>query len=145
MKQRKQAIAMAHKLMKKYGLSDREVEFMNMGSDVSNSKIQVKPPVHIVALINIIADSFGVKPLLLSNIGYSNVQFIGDEAESIIAAYSFDLCIREITRLRSEYVKTIHKNCKSFTKTVRADAYCRGWVSEVKRNLPVPERSEEKN
>ncbi|QQX82684.1 DUF2786 domain-containing protein (plasmid) [Shewanella sp. KX20019] len=139
-----QAIAMAQKLMKKYGLSDREIEFMNMGDAVSKSRVQVRPPVHIVALVNVIATSFGVKPLLLSDHGHCKVQFIGEEAESLIASYSFDLCIRELTRLRSDYVKTIHKNCKAYTKTVRADAYCRGWVSEVKNKLPVPEQEEEK-
>lgn len=139
-----QAVRAAQALMRKYGVGHDDIAFMEMGKSISQSKVQAKPTSYIASLANVIASAFGVKPILTWDCG-NKIQFIGEYASAQVAGYSFDVCVRQLSIARKEYISTLHKNCKRQTKTRRADSFCDGWVFGVSRNLPVMDMEDEQS
>ncbi|HIF5940419.1 TPA: DUF2786 domain-containing protein [Vibrio parahaemolyticus] len=129
------ALAMARKLMRKYGLSDEDIEFIEMGETTSKSRIQRKPVVYVGVLVSEIAKAFQVIPMLETNFEGSFPQFIGRKDAAMMAAYAFDVLYRQLMNARRQYLSTLNPRMRKQNKTVRADRYCEGWVISVTENL----------
>ncbi|SKA52734.1 DUF7168 domain-containing protein [Photobacterium toruni] len=129
------ALAMAQKLMRKYGLSDEDIQFIEMGETTCRSSIQQKPVEYVARLISKIAKTFGVVPMLITIGGKASPQFLGHKAKAMTAAYAFDVIYRQLKIARRDYIQTLHHRLLKKNKTVRADAFCEGWVFAVVSNL----------
>lgn len=129
------ALAMARKLMRKYGLSDEDIEFIEMGETTSKSRIQVKPTAYVNFLFSNIADVFQVMPMLLQTDLGAFPQFIGRKESATMAAYAFDVLYRQLMNARKLYLSTLSPRMLKKNKTVRADRYCEGWAVSVIGNL----------
>lgn len=129
------ALAMAQKLMRKYGLSDEDIQFIEMGETTSVSQIQQKPVLYVGCLVTEIAAAFGVVPMLITTRGKAHPQFLGSKAKAMTAAYAFDVVYRQLKIARSDYIKTLHHRLLKKNKTIRADTFCEGWVLAVSSNL----------
>ena len=137
------ALAMAHKLMRKFGLSDEDIQFIEMGETASKSRIQRKPVLYITALLSNISNSFGVAPLLTQTYEGAFPCFIGRKDAAMMAAYAFDVLYRQLKLARKAYLATLHPQMLRRNKTVRADRYCEGWVVAVVKNLNPEELPKE--
>lgn len=129
------ALAMARKLMRKYGLSDEDIEFIEMGETISKSRVQSKPVAYANVLIQKIAGAFQVIPMLVQAESGSFPQFIGRKDLAMMAAYAFDVLYRQLMHARKLYLSTLNPRMLKKNKTVRADRYCEGWVMSVVGNL----------
>lgn len=137
------ALAMARKLMRKYGLSDEDIEFIEMGETTSRSRIQRKPNAYVSVLVSEIAKSFQVIPMLETCYEGSFPQFIGRKDAAMMAAYAFDVLYRQLINARKQYLSTLNPRMRKQNKTVRADRYCEGWVIAVTENLKAEKLPEE--
>jgi hypothetical protein len=138
------ALAMAHKLMRKYGLSDEDIRFIEMGETTSKSKVQQKPVSYVNHLICSIADSFKVLPMLEAyRYDGAYPKFIGRKDSAMMAAYAFDVLYRQLKIARKSYLKSLHSRMLKQNKTIHADRYCEGWVHAVTANLSTEELPEE--
>lgn len=129
------ALAMAQKLMRKYGLSDEDIQFIEMGETTSSSQIQQKPVAYVTCLVSRIAKAFGVAPMLHTVGSKASPQFLGHKAKAMTAAYAFDVVYRQLKIARRDYLKTLHPRLLKKNKTARADAFCEGWVLAAVSNL----------
>ncbi|PAS33390.1 hypothetical protein CGT72_10005 [Vibrio cholerae] len=129
------ALAMARKLMRKYGLSDEDIEFIEMGETTSKSRIQTKPTLYVNFLLGNIADVFQVLPLVVQTDLGAFPEFIGRKEAAMMAAYAFDVLYRQMMNARKLYLLTLNPRMLKKNKTVRADRYCEGWVVSVVGNL----------
>ncbi len=133
------ALAMAHKLMRKYGLSEDDINFIEMGATTTASKIQKKPVAYAVNLGTSIASSFKCEVLLQYSYHGNNFKFIGRKDTAMMSAYAFDVLFRQLKLARKAFLATIHPRTSKQNKTKRADCYCDGWVNSVVRNLDIEE------
>lgn len=137
------ALAMARKLMRKYGFSDEDIEFIEMGKTTSKSRIQRKPVVYVGVLVSEIAKAFQVIPMLVTSYEGSFPQFIGRKDAAMMAAYAFDVLYRRLMSARKQYLSTLSSRMRKQNKTVRADRYCEGWVVSVTDNLKTEKLPED--
>ncbi|EOV8094097.1 DUF2786 domain-containing protein [Vibrio parahaemolyticus] len=133
------ALVMAHKLMKKYGISQTEIDFADIKVARSSATFPTNPPTYTVNLIYYIGLHFQVKPLyahtLVGGKWKRYVEFYGSQQGVELAAYAFDVFYRTVVDARKAYLGTIHKNTKPHNKTKRADVYANGWVTQACDNL----------
>lgn len=140
------ALAMAYKLMEKYGLDKDDIEFSKMGNTTSRTPVPKAPCLHTNVLICNIANLFRVKPLSRRVNKKYFIWFIGEKSAASLAAYTFDVLARQLEVARKVFIDSLHGNCKKATKTRLANAFCGGWVYEATRNLKTePLTESEKN
>lgn len=139
------ALAMAQKLMKKYGMSDEDIQFMSMGETTSKSTIQQKPVVHVSGLIVAVAKAFGVSALhhYCGDTGKCHPLFVGVKDKAMTAAYAFDVVYRQLKIARRNYIKENLQGFGNHAKTVKADVYCLGWVKAAVENIKPMEVTDE--
>ncbi|MGB7996553.1 MAG: DUF2786 domain-containing protein [Photobacterium halotolerans] len=141
-----EALRRAQTLMREYDIDHHDVLTAHMVSEDAETRVAQTPPSFIAALANCIKSAFAVEAYLTHTENGSFIKFVGESAHVQVATYSFDVCLRQLKICRLAFMKTIHKNCKPATRTRRADLYCLGWVTAVKKNLPTfdmePERRE---
>lgn len=129
------ALDRAHKLMAKYGIAQKEVDYADIISVSTVSTIPEKPPVHTKHLFTSISWNFGVRTIITCRYPDHKIKwyvdFVGEKDAAKLAAYSFDVIYRQLLRSRAEYIKTLHHRLKRINKTRRADEFCRGWVHEA--------------
>ena len=133
------ALSMAHKLMRKYGFSEDDINFIEMGATTSTSKLQKKPLVYTVILGRNIARSFKCDVFLQKTFYGSLFKFIGRKDTAMMSAYAFDVLFRQLKLARKAFLATVHPLTSKQNKTKRADCYCDGWVNAVISNLVVEE------
>lgn len=139
------ALNAAKKLMIKYGVSQQDMQFIDLGETISKSQVQKKPTLYVTRLINGIAKAFNVIPLIINTNAKSYAQFVGDRVNTMTAAYAFDVVYRQLKVARTDYVKTLHHRLLKRNKTARADAFCDGWVLGVLKNISFDEMTDEKS
>lgn len=137
------ALAMAQKLMSKYGFSDDDLEFAEFGESISNLTIQQKPVLYVNALVTNIAQVFGVIPMVTIKGSKAFAEFVGLKHKADLASYSFDVIYKQLKIARTDYVKTLHHRLLKNNKTIRADSFCEAWVLAVIRNLVKSEISDD--
>ncbi|MET2951751.1 DUF2786 domain-containing protein [Vibrio owensii] len=140
-----QALKMAQSLMRKYGLVDSDVDFIDWGKFSSSLPVPKNPPRYLASMVNKIANIFAVKPLLDQFSRDARIVFIGPESRATIAAYAFDVAYRALMNARSDYVSGLHKNCKPYTKTKRGDEFALGWVLAAIFSLDDMELNEDES
>lgn len=139
------ALAMAQKLMKKYGMSDEDIQYMQMGETTSKSTIQQKPTKYVAHLIVSVANAFGVSALhhYSGDTNKCYPMFVGVKDKAMTAAYAFDVVYRQLKIARRNYIKEHLRGFSNHAKTVKADVYCLGWVLAAVENIKPVEVSEE--
>lgn len=129
-----QAIRQAQILMKKYGISEMDVEL----SAVTEKGVPVAatlPTWHQV-LISQCAKAFGVKSYQYTQWGLAEARFFGIGIKPELAAYAYEVLLRQLKKERREYIKTELKAVRlPRNKTARADQFCTGWVYAISRKV----------
>lgn len=137
------ALHMAQALMRKYGIGQDDVDFMDMGMKCANSNVGAKPTRYTSYLGTAINGAFGVMYIYMGN----QVCFFGEKSSAIIAAYTFDILFRQLKFKRTEYIKqTTDKRFKRASKTKIGDTFAEGFVLAIIMKLedqePSPEMKE---
>ncbi|WP_049258883.1 DUF2786 domain-containing protein [Eikenella corrodens] len=129
-----QAIRQAQILMKKYGISEMDVEL----SAVTEKGVPVAatlPTWHQI-LISQCAKAFGVKSYQYTQWGLAEARFFGIGIKPELAAYAYEVLLRQLKKERREYIKNELKAVRlSRNKTARADQFCTGWVYAISRKV----------
>lgn len=133
------AISMAQKLMREYGISEAEAGFCDISEACSKGAPSdaSAPPNYMGYLVQVVSKSFGVGALFTWRydvrrlVARRCVRFYGPGTRPEVAAYAFDVLSRQMVKARKEFMATLRKSIKPSTKTARADLFCEGWVSGV--------------
>lgn len=130
------ALRMAQKLMQEHGLNESDVAL----SDITECKTHktpsnaARPPQYMLSLIYVISKAFGVRHYLSWNRIFKvrrSVVFYGIEERPQIACYAFEVLSRQLSKGRTEYRNSLHKNTKPSKRTDLADTWSEAWVNGV--------------
>lgn len=142
------ALRQAQKLMQQFGIDHPELMAANVSEDWSKSASSKKPSSYEVNLASMVCSLFGCDLMFSQRIGKSiltvegGYSFIGTAPSPEIAAYTFSVLRRQISKARNEYIKTALKRHRK-NKTAAADTFCLGWVSAARRQISFAERTAE--
>lgn len=126
------ALEMAQKLMERHALREEDVVISEKDSEVEFAK---RTPIYVHYLTAVISRAFGCEAYFAAGFKAKAV-FFGQDERPEIAAYCFDVLFRKLSSARREYLTTrSNKRLKRSTLIARADAFCEGWVSGVRRNV----------
>ena len=129
-----QAIRQAQILMEKYGISEMDVE-LSAVSEKGVGCAATLPNWHQV-LISRCAKAFGVGCYMNREWGLAEARFFGIGIKPELAAYAYEVLLRQLKKERREYIKTELKAVRlPRNKTARADQFCTGWVYAISRKV----------
>lgn len=126
------ALRQAKKLMSQYGVSEQDIDLLNVKKFGAKSGNANKPPKWMHMLVAVICEAFSVDAFFKNDllIRGAEVQFIGIDEAPEIAGYAYDVLRRQLVKDRSEHVKK-QSRCKPATKTRRGDLFAENWVMGV--------------
>src|SRR5690606_30792145 len=123
------ALRQAQKLMDTHGITDAEVESLEIDEVHSTTGSSGMPTVHLNSLANVVAMAFGTKVFCILRPSWSasksQFSFVGREDRAALSGYVFDVLRRKLAAARSDYIKGMRKSIKRSTKTTRGDLFCR--------------------
>ncbi|MGZ8171834.1 MULTISPECIES: DUF7168 domain-containing protein [Methylobacter] len=119
-------------LMNKYNLTTGDVAASQVHEKTSKAGGKFTPPKHLVQLSAIIADAFGCESVFGSGCGYrdSLMYFIGPGIKPELAAYTFDVLRRQISKDRTAYTGTL-KRFKRENRMRMTNLFCNAWVTRI--------------
>ncbi|AMG31804.1 DUF2786 domain-containing protein [Grimontia hollisae] len=132
-----QAIKMAQRLMKKYGLDQDDIDFISMGKTTSDTLLPSSISDAILKIIRGINTRFGVECVLTNYKGLKKAEFIGDADRAIFAAFAFDIVYREMNEHIGQF-----RNSFQGTGTPQAElgrrvqSFTMGWLEGALAKLP---------
>ncbi|AUG53918.1 DUF2786 domain-containing protein [Thalassospira marina] len=140
------ALARAQELMEKYGVSHDDVAISDVSICTADSRAGRVPPKHIVMLARMVALAFGVaavyRPYYLGDKWRARFEFYGTDASPKVAAYTYEVLERQLTKSRTAYIGSLNKRLKRNTKVRRGDMYASGWVQAVSDKITPRSRTE---
>ncbi|MBH5329139.1 DUF2786 domain-containing protein [Eikenella sp. S3360] len=126
-----QALKHAQKLMAQFGLEDADIALADVGEQRVKSA-QTLPSWHW-DLIHLCGNAFGCDRWVHHDFSGGQVVFCGTHGRPELAAYAYEVLLRQLKAARREYMKTTLSRVRiAKNKTARANEFCRGWVSEVR-------------
>jgi hypothetical protein len=135
-----QAFKHAQALMREFGVTDIDVEMSEIIEASVN--IPVAIPKWQFILFEICERAFGVDGYIYRSWGavtgrrMAHCRFYGMSPKPELAAYAYEVLLRQLRAARREYIATKLKRVKlAKNKTYRADEFCLGWVSTVYRKV----------
>ena len=136
------AMRQAQKLMEMAGVTVEDVALAGITEVNLDLPSKTLPRWHHV-LISTVASGFGCECVMTrSFFGEPFVHFIGMAARVEVASYAYIVLRRQIIGARKIFIAGLSKNCKTRSKTLRADSYCEGFVLALQdkvRALTLPE------
>lgn len=125
------AIRQAHNMMKKYGISEHQVQSSAVKESSVNSGIDYKPPFWVLALSNIVAQAFDCRAFLTRKEGQNrHFRFIGVGHYPQICSYTFEVLHRRLRRARKDFVWELDVETKK-EKTRRGDVFAQAWLFRI--------------
>ena len=125
------ALRQAKKMMESYGFTESDVELADIAeTSRTTGSSSKKIPSYLNGLITLIADVFGVRPVILQRLRINHVTFIGVETSVDIAGYAFDVLRRQLTKARNAHFKK--RRGHRINRIRKADSYAIGWVIAVR-------------
>lgn len=125
------AIRQARNMMRKYDISEQQVLTSGVKEASVSSGIDYKPPFWVLALSNIIAQSFGCRSFLARKEGqHHQFRFIGVGHSPQISSYTFEVLHRRLKRARKEFVWSLNVETKK-EKTRRGDVFAQAWLFRI--------------
>ncbi|KXF80667.1 DUF2786 domain-containing protein [Enterovibrio coralii] len=139
-----QAIKMAQRLMKKYGLDQDDIDFISMGKTTSETLLPSSISDSILKIIRGINTRFGVECVLTNHKGLKKAEFIGDADRAIFAAFAFDIVYREMNEHIGQFRNSFQGTGTSQMElTRRVSSFTMGWLEGALAKLPLIAPSDE--
>lgn len=127
------ALRMVQAMMKKYGVTVAQVGL----SEVKESKLEYHKN-HVDrswenAVIGLIENVFAVRIIISTCDSYlpAELLFYGINSQAEVAAYIYEIVMRQLMRDRKKFVKTLPRRMTRTHKIEQADIYCKAWVCAV--------------
>ncbi|MCY9861461.1 DUF2786 domain-containing protein [Vibrio coralliirubri] len=139
------ALRQAQGLMRKYGLTEKDIAFINLGKTTSQRVIPKVIPVHLTQLICKVGEMYRCSPMQVNKAGGSRVMFVGDTYMSGLAAYTYDVFSLKIEEAREVFIETLDERTSQSQISVLADAFCIGWIIEVCSKVETSPLSEQED
>lgn len=140
------AMAKAQKLMELHQIDMKMVELADFEKStfvMSTGKLQA----YESGLLAIEKRAFGVECIIDWEYKRSSMKakptFFGLAPQPKLASYCMEVLYSQLKKSRSDYVKTLNKNCKRTTKIKRGDAFAMAWVQSVYTKVHTFAMSEE--
>ncbi|EOD77312.1 hypothetical protein D515_04013 [Grimontia indica] len=132
-----QAIKMAQRLMKKYGLDQDDIDFISMGKTTSETLLPTSISDGILKIIRGINTRFGVECVLTNYKGLKKAEFIGDADRAIFAAFAFDIVYREMNEHIGQFRNSFQGSGTSQVElNRRVQSFTMGWLEGALAKLP---------
>jgi len=131
------ALRQAQKLMEQHGVTDQDVLASQAGEAGAKAGAVSKPAQWEAMLAGRIANAFGCE-LVFSRRTWTTAEwrFIGAGAAPEVAAYAYQVLLRQARAARTNFIATALKRVrKPSVKTGRADLFCEGWVKTAMRTV----------
>lgn len=129
------ALAKAQAFMRQHNLSEQDVLLTDIGEASSRTAPSdaEKVPKYMAYLAQVICSAFGVKSyfgwrLTASSTHKRVVSFIGPAGREVVAAYAFDVLVRQLRQARKDFQAVHCRRVRPATKVARADLFCEGWT-----------------
>lgn len=130
------ALRQAQKMMEMHGIDQAAVEAPVIQEQSIKARSLARPTAWEAALVDMVAEAFGAKPIFAMGIKSSNWLFIAPEPRAEVAAYVATVLMRKLTAARQHHIDTqLARVRKRANKTKRADDFCVGWISIVRRQV----------
>jgi len=133
------ALRQAQKLMEMHQVSQVEMLAAGVGESKAKSGAVARPAKWESDLAGRIAHAFGCN--LIFTRSYWDIAhwlFVGVAPANEVAAYSFEVLLRQALKARSGFIATTLKRIKKTNKTRRADLFSESWVRAACANLAAP-------
>ena len=138
-----QALKQAQALMKQYGINEQDIELSAIQETEGLACAQTLPRWQGYLAV-VVAGSFGVRSY--ADYKYNakkmkvegRLKFYGMSPRHELAAYAYQVLLRQLKKHRAEYIKThlsLVRTAKN--KTLRADEFCIGWIISIKNKVDV--------
>lgn len=126
----------ADALMKKYNLTQGDVDASRVNQQQIKSGGKYSQPLYLGALAATISKAFGCLCIGHSGGGWreSTIEFLGIGIKPELAAYTFDVLARQIKKDRKTYQATL-KRFKPKNKQRMADLFCQTWVAHIQTQV----------
>lgn len=144
------ALRQAQKLMEQFGVEHPELLAAGVSEEWSKSASSKTPSRYEVHLASMVCDVFGCDLMFSRRLGKSGFSidggysFIGTPPSPEVAAYTFAVLRRQLTKARNEYIKAALKRHRK-NKTAAADQFCQGWVMAAHRQISAAQRTAEQD
>lgn len=126
-----QALKHAHALMQQYNLGTTDIELADVGEQ--NIRTTKTLPQWHWDLSLVCAHAFDCRRWKQDRDTGSFFIFCGLNGKQELAAYAYEVLLRQIKSARRSYIKeTLNRVRLAKNKTARADAFCTGWVNAVR-------------
>lgn len=127
------ALRQAHGLMRKYGISETDVQVSAIQESSATSGGYYNPPYWAVALAELVAEAFDCRPYLSRREArHPQFRFIGVEQSAVVAAYSFSVLFRQLRLARREYMQGLGLEDRQEVRR-RGNVFAQAWLYRIGR------------
>lgn len=127
------ALRQAHGLMRKYGISQTDVQASDIRESSATSGGYYNPPYWAVALAELVAEAFDCRPYLARReASHPQFRFIGVEQSAMVAAYSFSVLYRQLRLARREYMRSLGLEDRQEARR-RGNVFAQAWLYRIAR------------
>jgi len=133
------ALRQAQRLMEMHQVSSAEMLAAGVGESRAKSGAVARPAKWESGLAGRVAGAFGCKLIFIRSYwDLAHWLFVGVAPANEIAAYSFEVLLRQALKARGEFIATTLKRIKKSNKTRRADLFSESWVYAACANVAAP-------
>lgn len=126
------ALRQAQALMAQYGVNREELAFADFDVAIAYTQAGKTPPRYVWLLATLVNRSFGTStvyvPCWEGSRFRGSYEFLGPRDAVMVAAYAYEVLLRQLTRDRRAFLETLNKRLKRATKVRRGDAFAEAWV-----------------
>lgn len=127
------ALRQAHGLMRKYGISETEIQASAIQECSATSGGYYNPPYWAVALAELVAEAFDCRSYLARReASHPQFRFIGVEQSATIAAYSFAVLYRQLRLARRDYIRGLVLEDRQEARR-RGNVFAQAWLYRIAR------------
>lgn len=132
------ALRQAQALMREHGFTADDVALSEVRQDSRATGAGRTPPNWLVALMLLVSDITGATPISSpewrASRWHGRVTFVGVGPRAEIAAYAFEVLLRQLQAERRHVLK-VNKRLKRPSRIRRADVYCRAWIEGARKHV----------
>ncbi|HEB57021.1 MAG TPA: DUF2786 domain-containing protein [Gammaproteobacteria bacterium] len=125
------ALRQARCLMKKYHVTDDQIQALLVEEDSAHYGCQFNPPFWALALSDIVSRAFDCRVLIARRFGQQpEYRFIGMDCSPSIAAYTFTVLYRKLEQARVAFMQDNPRDDEA-ENSRRGDVFAQAWLFRV--------------
>ncbi|VAX12958.1 hypothetical protein MNBD_GAMMA24-2047 [hydrothermal vent metagenome] len=126
------ALRQARSLMKKYHVSDEQIQTLLVEEGAAYYGSQFNPPFWALALSDIVSRAFDCRVLIARRFGQQpEYRFIGMDCSPSIATYTFTVLCRKLEQARADFLQDNDARDEVEENSRRGDVFAQAWLFRV--------------